>query len=423
MKVLVVGSGGREHCLAWKLSQSSLVDKIFCVPGNGGTERIAENVVQDSYDIDSLAALAQKEKIDLVIVGPEAPLVQGLVDKLRSLGIKAFGPDKELALLEGSKIFAKEIMEKYGLPTAEFRAFTQVDQAKAYIKKQGLPLVIKADGLAAGKGVIIPEDEAEALAAVDMLMTEKKFGEAGKKIIIEQCLEGEEASILAITDGKTVLPLVSSQDHKRAFDNDQGPNTGGMGAYAPAPVVTDEVMKKVMDKVFMPLIRGLSREGRIYRGVLYAGLMIKNGEPKVLEFNVRFGDPETQVILPKLKTDLAEVMLHTVSGTLDQVSLTWDPRTFVSVVMASGGYPGPYEKGKKISGLEKAEADKDVFVFHAGTKKDKTKKDLLTSGGRVLNVVASGLTLKDARDNAYAAVKEIFFEGMRFRTDIGNKAL
>lgn len=420
MKVLVIGSGAREHCLAWKISQSRGVSKVYCAPGNGGTIEIAQNVDIAATDIEGLLEFALREKIDITMVGPEAPLVEGIVDRFKENGLKVFGPTKELALLEGSKVFAKEVMKKYDIPTADFVVFSDVQAAKEYVKRKGTPLVVKADGLAAGKGVIVCASEEEALKAIDEILVDKKFGQAGERIVIEECLEGEEASILIFTDGKNIVPLVSSQDHKRAYDDDKGPNTGGMGAYAPAPIVTDKVFKKIMDEICSPLISGLRADGKIYSGILYVGLMIKDGRPSVLEFNVRFGDPETQAILPKLKSDLAEVIIETLSGDLDKVTLQWDERPCVCVVLASGGYPGAYEKGKKIKGLESLKNIKDVFVFHAGTKLNDT---LATSGGRVLSIVGLGDDIKEAQGKAYDAIEKVDFEGMHYRKDIASKAL
>ena len=421
MKVLVVGSGGREHCLTWKIKQSSLVDKIYCAPGNGGTSLVAENLDIAATDIKGLLNFAQEEKIDLTVVGPEAPLVEGIVDEFENKGLKIFGPKKSLARLEGSKVFSKEIMKRFGVPTADFKVFDDVDKAKAYIAEKGAPLVVKADGLAAGKGVIICNTKEEAFSAVDLIMVDKKFAEAGNKIIIEDCLQGDEVSLLVFTDGKEIVPLVSSQDHKRAFDADKGPNTGGMGAYSPAPLVNSkEEFDNIVEVVFRPIIDGLAKEGKVYKGILYAGIMVKDSQPYVLEFNVRFGDPETQAILPKLKSDLASVMLKVVNGELSGVKLEWDQRFCLCVVLASGGYPGSYEKGKVIRGLDKLNNLEDTFVFHAGTKKN---AEVATSGGRVLGVVGLGDSIKQAQDKAYAAVSSIKFDGMNYRRDIGNKAL
>jgi phosphoribosylamine--glycine ligase len=420
MKVLVVGQGGREHCVVWKICQSPRVDKVWCAPGNGGTSLIAENVPIQANDIEALLAFAKKMSIDLVVVGPEAPLVGGIVDRFTQEGIKIFGPTRDLALLEGSKVFAKQIMRKYNIPTSGFEVFSEAASAKKYVMQRGAPLVIKADGLAAGKGVVVAHSIDEAHQAIDMIMVEKKFGASGERIVIEEYLEGEEVSLLIFTDGKNIVPLVSSQDHKRVFDDDKGPNTGGMGAYSPAPLVRESLLSKVNDEICMPLIEGLRTEGRRYQGMLYLGLMIKEGQPSVLEFNVRFGDPETQAILPKLKSDLVEIMLDTVEGNLSDCHLDWDPRFCLCVVLASGGYPHSYEKGKKIQGLEALEEMQDIFVFHAGTK---YTPSLVTNGGRVLNVAGLGTTLKDAQKIVYSAIENIRFEGMHYRRDIGNRAL
>jgi len=427
MRVLIIGSGGREHCLAWKISQSSLVKKIYCAPGNGGTEGIAENVNIAADDISALLYFALKEKIDLTVVGPESPLVEGIVDRFEEKGLKIFGPSKDLALLEGSKVFAKEFMHKAGIPTADFQSFDNYIQAKMYIESKDAPLVVKADGLAAGKGVIVCKTKGDAFGALDLIMTDKVFGDAGNKVVIEDFIDGEEVSILAFVDGETVLPMVASQDHKRALDGDKGLNTGGMGAYSPAPLLDKEGFDKVIKKVFNPLVKTLKKEGKVYKGILYAGLMMKDNEPYVLEYNVRFGDPEIQAILPKLKSDLMDVMVKTIKGKLKGAKLEWDERSCVCVVLASGGYPGKYEKGKEITGLEKLKHKEDIFVFHAGTKKEEKeegkKGKLVTNGGRVLNVVSLGSDIKDAQDKVYKAIKSIDFEKMHYRTDIGNKAL
>jgi len=425
MKVLVVGAGGREHCLAWKIGQSSLVKELYCAPGNGGTSLIARNVDIKATDIDGLLDFALKNNIDLTVVGPEAPLVSGIVDRFEENRLKIFGPKKDASILEGSKVFAKNIMRKFNIPTADFEVFDDASLAKDYVRKKGTPIVIKADGLAAGKGVIVARSEKEAQEAIDSIMVHKKFGVSGERIVIEDCLVGEEASILAFTDGESVLPLVSSQDHKPVFDNDEGPNTGGMGAYAPAPVVSSEIFKKVKKEIFYPLIRGLKKEGRVYKGIVYAGLMIKDNQPYVLEFNVRFGDPETQAILPKLKTDLVEVILSVIDNGLDNIELEWDERVCICVVLASGGYPASYQKGKEIRGLKDIERNKNIFVFHAGTMIEKIdgKEVFLTNGGRVLNVVGLGPHIREAQNTVYEAVKKIYFEGMHYRHDIGRRAL
>jgi len=424
MRVLVIGSGGREHCLSVKIAESPLVEKVYCAPGNGGTSLVAENVNIPATDIDQLLKFAIAKKIDLTIVGPEDPLVNGIVNIFEAEGLKIFGPRRDLALLEGSKAFAKEVMRKYNIPTADFRIFENPDLAKKYLRKRGAPVVIKADGLAAGKGVVVAKDIDQAIAAVDMMMVDKKLGTAGEKIVIEDCLEGEEVSILVITDGDTVIPLVSSQDHKPAYDNDKGPNSGGMGAYAPAPIVDEETLNRIKDQIAVPLIEGFKKEGSPYTGILYIGLMIKNDLPFVLEFNVRFGDPETQVILPKLKSDLADLISKSVNNKLSEVKLEWDSRVCLCVVLASGGYPGAYEAGKEIKGLETLVGLDDGFVFHAGTKLVGGQPDsgFITNGGRVLNVTAFGQDIKEAQNKAYKIIENISFEKMHFRRDIGNKA-
>ncbi len=421
MRVLVVGSGGREHALAWKIRQSPLVDKVFCAPGNGGISQIAECVDIKADDIAGLTAFASRNKIDLTVVGPEAPLSGGITDKFSANGLRVFGPSKEAARLESSKVFMKELAKKYGIPTAGFEVFTESVAAKKYIKGFKGKFVVKADGLAAGKGVIVCSSKEEGLEAVEAMMERKIFKDAGKKVIIEECLEGEEASIIVVTDGKDALPLASAQDHKRTLDGDKGPNTGGMGAYSPAPVVTDETMKAVMKDIIRPAIDGLSKEGIKYTGALYAGLMIDISGPKLLEFNCRFGDPETQAILPRLKSDFVELIEASIDDEIDIASLQWDERPCVSVVISSGGYPGEYKTGFEIDGLDALEKMKDVYVFHAGTRTSGEKT--VTAGGRVLNVTALGSDIKDAIDRCYNAVNLIEFEGMHFRRDIGYRAL
>ena len=421
MRVLVVGSGGREHALAWKIRQSPLVDKVFCAPGNGGISQIAECVDIKADDIAGLTAFASRNKIDLTVVGPEAPLSGGITDKFSANGLRVFGPSKEAARLESSKVFMKELAKKYGIPTAVFEVFTESAAAKKYIKGFKGKFVVKADGLAAGKGVIVCSSKEEGLEAVEAMMERKIFKDAGKKVIIEECLEGEEASIIVVTDGKDAVPLASAQDHKRTLDGDKGPNTGGMGAYSPAPVVTDETMKAVMKDIIRPAIDGLSKEGIKYTGALYAGLMIDSSGPKLLEFNCRFGDPETQAILPRLKSDFVELIEASIDDEIDIASLQWDERPCVSVVISSGGYPGEYKTGFEIDGLDALEKMKDVYVFHAGTRASGEKT--VTAGGRVLNVTALGSDIKDAIDRCYNAVNLIEFEGMHFRRDIGYRAL
>ncbi|MCD6319716.1 MAG: phosphoribosylamine--glycine ligase [Candidatus Desulfofervidaceae bacterium] len=421
MKVLVVGSGGREHALVWKLSQSPLVKKIFCAPGNGGIAKLAECVDIKAGDIQGLLTFAEKEQIDLTIVGPEDPLVKGIVDAFTEKGLRIFGPSKEAARLEGSKAFAKELMRKYNVPTADFAVFTDPEEAKNYVKQKGAPIVVKADGLAAGKGAIPARSVEEALEAIDLIMVKKAFGSAGEKIVIEEFLEGEEASYLVFSDGEHVVAFPSAQDHKPIYDDDKGPNTGGMGAYSPAPVVTPEVEKHIMEDIIYPTIKGLAAEGCPYKGVLYAGLIIKDGKAKVLEFNCRFGDPEAQPLLMRLKTDLVEVLNAVIDGNLKDKTLDIDPRPSVCVVMASQGYPSSYEKGKLISGLDKLEDKADIMVFHAGTAYKENQ--FYTNGGRVLGVTALGDTLPEAIARVYDAVKQISWEGAYYRQDIGFKAL
>ncbi|RUM42626.1 MAG: phosphoribosylamine--glycine ligase [Desulfurobacterium sp.] len=420
MKVLVVGSGGREHALAWKLAQSPLVKKVFGTPGNPGIAKVGECVNIPVTDVKAIADFAEREKIDLTVVGPEAPLVAGIVDEFEKRGLRIFGPTKAAAQLEGSKAFAKEMMEKWGVPTADFRVFDNPEEAKAYIREKGAPIVVKADGLAAGKGVTVAKTVEEALQAVDKIMVEKIFGEAGNKVVIEDCLVGEEASYLVVTDGERFIPLATSQDHKQVFDGDRGPNTGGMGAYSPAPVLSPKMEEEVQEKVIKPILKGMKEEGHPFKGILYAGLMITEEGPKVLEFNVRFGDPEAQVILRRLSTDLTEVFNSVIDGKLLD-ELSWIPETAICVVLASKGYPGKYEKGKEITGIEEAEKLDNVVIFHAGTAVKEGK--LVTNGGRVLNVTALGKDISEARENVYRAIEKVHFDGMHFRKDIGLKAL
>ncbi len=421
MKILVVGSGGREHALVWKIAQSPLVDKIYCAPGNAGTAIAAENVAISAEDIDALVAFAGDNDIDLTVVGPEAPLAMGIVDLFEEKGLKAFGASRKGAQLEASKIFAKNIMEKYGIPTARGRAFTDVGKARDYIRSMGAPLVVKADGLAAGKGVFVCATEDEALSALDAMMKDGIFGDAGSLVVVEECLEGEEASFIALTDGKTVLPMPTSQDHKRIFDNDEGPNTGGMGAYSPAPVLDFMLRDRAMKEVMIPAVKGMAAEGIPFKGVLYAGLMIHKDQIKVLEFNVRLGDPETQPILMRLKSDLVPLMEACVDGTLHKYTTDIDPGSTMCVVMAAGGYPGSYDKGAVISGLDDAAKLEDTVVFHAGTAMAGDK--VTAVGGRVLGVTARGDGVKDAMDKAYAACANISWKDCFYRKDIGAKAL
>ena len=420
MKVLVIGSGGREHSLVWKLDQSRRVSNIYCAPGNAGIAKMAECVAISATDIRSLVKFAKKEKIDLTLVGPEASLTLGVVDAFEKQGLRIFGPSQKAAILEGSKVFTKKFMQDYDIPTAGFSVFRKRERALEYVKRIKTPVVIKADGLAAGKGVIVAQTEQEAIEAIDIIMKDKVFGDAGNRVVVEDFMTGEEASFLAFTDGKTVLPLPTSQDHKPIFDDDKGPNTGGMGAYSPAPVVTPALEKQIMNKIMIPTVKGMAKEGRPYKGVLYAGLMIKNGKARVVEFNCRFGDPEAQPLLMRLKTDLVDVVEAVLDERLNKIKLDIDSRPTVCVVMSSGGYPGPYKKGKVITGLNKAEKQDSVVVFHAGTAL-KNKK-IVTAGGRVLGITAIGDDLDKAIKKAYDTVAMIKWPGSFYRTDIGAKA-
>jgi phosphoribosylamine--glycine ligase len=421
MKVLVIGGGGREHAIVWKLMQSRHVEKVYCAPGNAGISEVAECIDIDPADFDALIDFVKYEWIDLTIVGPEDPLSRGIVDAFEKAGRKILGPGKASARLESSKAFAKDFMRRYGIPSAEYKTFTSYIQAEDYIRLMGAPIVVKADGLAAGKGVFVASTQEEAVSALRTIMKDRAFGAAGDRVVVEQCLTGEEASFMAFSDGNIMLPMASSQDHKRVFDGDMGPNTGGMGAYSPAPVVTGELEEKIMNKIMNPVLRGLRAEGVKYRGVLYAGLMIKDGEPSVLEFNCRLGDPETQPIMARLDTDLVEIALAVVDGRLSETSLSWKPGSSVCVVLASGGYPGSYKKGIPIRGLDNAREIEDVVVFHAGTSF--MDGDIVTSGGRVLGVTALGPDMKAAKERAIAAIGKISFEGMHYRQDIGDRAL
>ena len=421
MRILVVGGGGREHTLVWKISQSPLVKEIFCAPGNIGIASLAKCVPIEAGDVKGLAALARQERIDLTVVGPEVPLVEGLGDLLAAEGLPVFGPQKEAAALEGSKVFSKDLMRRLKVPTAGYETFTDFDSALAYVKEQAYPLVVKAEGLAAGKGVIIAEDLAEAKAALKSIMLDRVFGRAGNRVVVEEFLRGEEASLLAFTDGETVIPMISSQDHKPAYDGDKGPNTGGMGAYAPAPVLTEGLLRESMEKVMIPVVHGLKDMGITYRGVLYAGLMLTEEGPRALEFNVRFGDPEAQAVLPLMKTDMVPVMQEVARGSIKGLSLDWYPGSCACVVMASGGYPRSYPRGLPITGLEEAGALEQVTVFHAGTSSKEGK--VVTAGGRVLGVTARGHDLQNALKRAYQAVDLIQFKDRHFRRDIGQKAL
>ncbi len=423
MKILVVGSGGREHSLCWAIAASPLCDRLWCAPGNAGIAQEAECVAIAADDIDGLVAFSTRESVDLVVVGPEQPLVMGLVDRLEEKGIKAFGPRAAAAELEGSKGFMKDICAKYNIPTAAYGRFTDIEAARAFIREQGAPIVIKADGLAAGKGVTVAQTLDEALNAAEDALVEGQFGTAGAEIVIEEFMEGEEISVFALCDGKTALPLASAQDHKAAYDGDKGPNTGGMGAYSPAPAMTDELLAEVMKTIIQPTIDGMAAEGRPYKGVLFAGLMLTGDGVKLLEHNVRFGDPECQVLMMRLKSDLVGALAATVDGVLDRFDLRWYDDAALAVVRAAEGYPGSYEKGTEIRGVKAAgDADENVTIFHAGTKRD-GDGPLLAAGGRVLNVTALGRTVAEAQSRAYAAVDRIDWPGGFCRRDIGWRAV
>jgi phosphoribosylamine---glycine ligase len=423
MKVLVIGSGGREHAIAWKAAASDMVEKVFVAPGNAGTERESgvENAAFSVTDIDGLARFAKDKDIDLTIVGPEAPLVEGITDLFRSAGLRCFGPSKGAAQLEGSKVFTKEFLERHKIPTAGYKTFTDPDQAKAYLMGQDYPVVIKADGLAAGKGVIIAGDYGQASSVVEGMLSGREFGQAGKRVVIEEFLKGEEASFIVMTDGKNILPLATSQDHKAVNNGDTGSNTGGMGAYSPAPVVTQEIHDRVMREVIIPTVEGMAAEGNPYTGFLYAGLMIDpDGTSKVLEYNCRFGDPETQPILMRLKSDLVEMCLAALDNRLDRIKAEWDQRAALGVVMAAGGYPEAYNKGDVISGLPERE-EEGFKVFHAGTKI--REGNVVTNGGRVLCATALGRTVSEAQKNAYSLAGRINWKNVYYRTDIGYRAV
>lgn len=423
MRILLIGGGGREHALAWKLAQSPKVEKLYAAPGNPGIAQLkkCECININTDDLEGVADYAEEKSIDLTVVGPEAPLVAGLADVFKRRGLPVFGPSKAAAQLEGSKAFSKELMAKYNIPTAFFKVCEDIATAKAYVEEKGAPIVVKADGLAAGKGVVVAMTKEEALAAIDEMMGDHKFGNAGARLVLEEYMEGEEASLLAFTDGKTVVPMIAAQDHKRVFDGDEGPNTGGMGTYAPAPVMTDVLRLKATERILKPVVEAMAQEGMPYQGCLYAGLMIKGDSVKVVEFNCRFGDPETQVVLPLLDGDLADIMLACATGTLDKADVGWHDKAAVCVVMASGGYPESYEKGKDITGLEAAANDKNVVVFHAGTKYE--NGSVVTAGGRVLGVTAVDSSIKAARDRAYSAVEKIKFDKAFCRKDIAWRAL
>lgn len=417
MKLLLVGGGGREHALAWKLSQSNKLTKLYCAPGNAGIAELAECIDIKSDDIERMCDFAKKEAIDLVLVAPDDPLAMGMVDAMQARGIAAFGPNKAAARIEASKSFAKDLMKKYDIPTANYAVFSDYSKAKEYLKQCEFPLVVKADGLALGKGVLICQNCEEAESALKSCFCDKTFGDAGNTVLIEEFLEGPEMSILAFADGTYITPMLSAQDHKRVFDHDQGPNTGGMGTFAPSPRLTPEIDDFFREKIMWPTLRAMENEACPFSGVLYFGLMLTKDGPKVIEYNARFGDPETQVILPLLKTDLIDVMLAVIDGKLEQQKIDWDDGAAVCVVLASGGYPGKYKTGLPIHGLEKLKDKKDILVFQAGTKKD-DDETYLTAGGRVLGIVGLGDDLNEASQIAYAAVDEISFEGMHYRSDI-----
>lgn len=419
MKVLLVGSGGREHAIVWKLKQSPKIDKIYCAPGNAGIAQDAQCVPIGAMEIDKLVSFAKEEGIDFTIIGMDDPLVAGVVDAFEAEGLKVFGPRKNAAIIEGSKAFSKDLMKKYGIPTAKYETFDSYDAAKEYVSKQEMPIVIKADGLALGKGVLICQSLQEAYDALDEIMVDKKFGASGSKVVIEEFLTGPEVSVLSFCDGKTVVPMVSAQDHKRAYDNDEGLNTGGMGTFSPSRIYTPEINEECMKTIFQPTVDAMAKEGRKFVGVLYFGLMLTKDGMKVIEYNARFGDPETQVILPRLKTDLLEIMEACVEGNLDKIDIKWHDNAAVCVVLASGGYPVEYKKGYEITGLDEAAKRKDIVVFHAGTAEKDGK--FVTNGGRVLGITGIGKDLDEAIKIAYEGVEMVDFKDKHFRHDIGIK--
>ncbi len=421
MRVLVVGGGGREHGLVWKLRQSPRVTQLFAAPGNAGIAELAECVDISASEVRLLAEFAAKHAVDLTVVGPELPLTMGIVDEFEGRGLRIFGATRQAAILEGSKVFAKRLMKKYKIPTGFFQTFYRAEDAKRYIQDVGAPVVVKADGLAAGKGAIVCRTVQEAVDTVKRIMEDRVFGDAGARVVVEEFLAGEEASFLAFTDGETVLPMASTQDHKAAFDDDKGPNTGGMGAYSPAPVVTEALHQKIMTQVMIPTVKAMAAEGRPYRGVLYAGLMIKDGDVKVLEYNVRFGDPEAQPLFMRMESDLLPILEAVTEQRLKDVEIRWRPEPAVCVVMTAGGYPGAHDTDKPITGLAAAARLKDVMVFHAGTAR--VDNTIVTKGGRVLGVTALGTDIPDAISRAYRAVEKIRWGGVHFRTDIGRKAV
>lgn len=419
MKILVIGSGGREHTIIWKLKQNQKVTKVYCAPGNGGISQLAECVPINAMEIEKVVEFAQRELIDMVVVAPDDPLAAGMVDALENAGIRAFGPNKAAAIIESSKVFSKDLMRKYNIPSAGYEVFKDYALAINYVKTAKLPLVVKADGLALGKGVLICNTKDEAMDAVTSIMKDKQFGSAGETIVVEEFLTGPEVSVLAFTDGKTIIPMVSSQDHKRAYDNDQGLNTGGMGAFTPSRFFKKELEEECMKTIFKPTIEAMNNEGRPFKGVLYFGLMLTEEGPKVLEYNARFGDPETQVVIPCLENDLLEIFDAIIDEKLDKINITWNNHAAVCVVMASGGYPQDYTKGFEIKGLEKLKNKEDVIIFHAGTMRDNGK--YYTNGGRVLGVTALGEDIQAARRKAYKAISLIDFENAHYRKDIGFK--
>ncbi len=419
MKILIVGSGGREHAIVWKVAQSPLVEKIYCAPGNAGIAKYAECLPLKAMDIEGIVNFSKEKGIDMVVVAPDDPLAAGMVDALESAGVRAFGPNQNAAIIESSKAFSKELMKKYGLDTASYEVFNDSEHAIEYLRHQDFPIVIKADGLALGKGVVIVKGFDQAQEAVNNIMSDKAFGASGDKIVIEEFLYGPEVSVLAFTDGKTIIPMVSSQDHKRAFDDDKGLNTGGMGAFSPSRIYTPEIAEYCMENIYKPTIRAMNEENRTFKGVLYFGLIITKDGPKILEYNARFGDPETQVVLPRLKTDLIDIFDAIIDEKLDSINVEWEESAAVCVVLASGGYPEKYQTGYEIKGIPEAEHDADIVVFHAGTKLEDEK--IVTNGGRVLGVTAVGQTLEAAIEKAYEAVPKIYFENMHYRKDIGKK--
>lgn len=421
MKVMVVGEGGREHALAWKIAQSPLVAKVYCAPGNAGTASVGQNIAIKTSNLAALKEFAQKEGIDLTVVGPELPLAMGIVDQFQAVGLSIFGPNKKAAELESSKVFAKEVMTKGGIPTAPYKIVNSFSEAVEYIEQAEQPLVVKADGLAAGKGAIVCLNKVEAIAAAKSLMIDKIFAEAGSRLVIEERLWGEEVSFLCFTDGEHILPLATAQDHKSIFDGDQGPNTGGMGAYSPAPLVTPAIFNRIVEEIAKPTVKTMAQLDRPYRGVLYLGLIVDQGGPKVLEYNARFGDPETQPFMMRLESDLVTILEATITGKLKDCQIHWKPQASVCVVMAAQGYPGPYEKGKEISGIETAETLGNIKVFHAGTIMKEGK--IFTNAGRVLGVTSLGEDIAQAIVRAYEGVKMISWDGSYYRTDIGQKAL